>query len=165
MVLFISQEAYKCISDPTMMIGCKKVPVPSMAWPTSSWISIEDIPTHMTEPEILKSLSTLIGFFKTILSTEAVTSNNGLVVKSSSEQCWTINKQKVQRTAKGVGSENSKIFRGASQDKGHSLYNVRHLYVTQSTLKKLRHNYLSISCCLQNICTTMSTEIRIMPKP
>ena len=68
--------------------------VPPVDWMTSSWISIEDRPTHMTEPTSFRSMSTLIGFLSTILSTEAVTNSNGRVVKSSSEQCWRKENQK-----------------------------------------------------------------------
>lgn len=75
--------------------------VPSKDWVTSSWISIEDRPTHITEPTILRSLSTLIGFFSTILSTEAVTSKSGLVVQSLSEQCYFTNKWKMAKSSQG----------------------------------------------------------------
>lgn len=61
--------------------------VPCDSWVTSIRSSIEDRPTHVTAPAIFKSESTRRGFFKIILSTEAVTSSRGLVVLSLLEQC------------------------------------------------------------------------------
>jgi hypothetical protein len=49
---------------------------------------MDDLPTHVTAPTIVKSASTRIGFFKTILSTEAVTNSKGLVEPSTLQQCW-----------------------------------------------------------------------------
>jgi hypothetical protein len=49
---------------------------------------MEDRPTHATAPPILRSTSIRSGFLMLILSTDAVTSNGGLVNwSSSSKQC------------------------------------------------------------------------------
>lgn len=89
--------------------------VPPDNWITSSWISMDERPTHMTEPTIFRSMSTLIGFFKTILSTDAVTRRSGLVVLSSSEQCW-------NKTMVGLVNERAFSYweRGCNTDFGTS---------------------------------------------
>ena len=93
MLLDYLNQLFKSLSFPTFCHSPHKPKIRQLIvpWMTSSWISIDERPTQVTAPTIFKSMSTRIGFLRTILSTEAVTSSKEFAIPAWLKQCWLTN--------------------------------------------------------------------------